>query len=252
MRPHGRIYRKQSSPATQARQRSDADGRSLDDPLVSMRIASIEETAARGQLQTSLHCVIFQAMTLVRYLTHPQVRIDPAAPVSSWGLSEIGRARAEAAANTRWLLDTTQVVSSGERKAIETAEIIAAKLNIHVEVREAMHENDRSATGFLMPDEFEAVADQFFAQPRISVRGWERAIDAQLRIIREAEHVLARHTPGDVLFVGHGAVGTLLFCHYAGVAIDRVYDQPAGGGQCFAMVKDGRRILHPWRRFEEL
>src|SRR5690242_21067669 len=115
-----------------------------------------------------------------------------------------------------------------------------------------MHEYHRSATGFLMPDEFEAVADQFFAQPRISVRGWERAIDAQLRIIREAEHVLARHTPGDVLFVGHGAVGTLLFCHYAGVAIDRVYDQPAGGGQCFAMVKDGRRILHPWRRFEEL
>jgi hypothetical protein len=105
---------------------------------------------------------------LVRYLTHPQVKIDPVIPVPSWGLSEVGRARTEAIASTGRLSGTTQIISSGELKAIETAEIIAAKLNINVEVREAMHENDRSATGFLMPDEFEAVANQFFARPQIS------------------------------------------------------------------------------------
>jgi broad specificity phosphatase PhoE len=32
-----------------------------------------------------------------------------------------------------------------------------------------------------------------------------------LRIVREVEHILARNRAGDVLFVGHGAVGTLLF-----------------------------------------
>jgi hypothetical protein len=32
------------------------------------------------------------------------------------------------------------------------------------------------------------------------------------------------------IFVGHGAVGALLLCHYCGLAIDRVHDQPAGGG----------------------
>src|SRR5437879_11605489 len=65
-------------------------------------------------------------------------------------------------------------------------------------------------------------------------------------------YVLARNRAGDVLFVGHGAVGTLLFCHYSGFAIDRAYDQPAGGGQYFAFVKDGRRVLHSWRRMEYL
>jgi broad specificity phosphatase PhoE len=189
---------------------------------------------------------------VVRYLTHPQVKIDPTVPVPSWGLNEVGRARAEAVATAGSLLDTTQIISSGERKAIETAEIIAAKLIVDVEVREAMHENDRSSTGFLMPDEFEAVAHQFFGQPHISIRGWERAIDAQLRIVREVEHVLARNKPGDVLLVGHGAVGTLLFCHYSRFAIDRIHDQPAGGGHCFAFAKEGRRVLHPWRRFEDL
>jgi broad specificity phosphatase PhoE len=191
-------------------------------------------------------------MNLVRYLTHPQVKIDPAIPVPSWGLSEVGRARTEAIASRGRLSATTQIISSGERKAIETAEIIAAKLKIDVEVRQAMHENDRSATGFLIPDEFEAVAHQFFAQPHTSIRGWERAIDAQSRIVREVEHVLARNRPGDVLFVGHGGVGTLLYCHYSGFAIDRSHDQPAGGGYFFAFTADGRRVQHSWCRLEDL
>ncbi|QAU47786.1 histidine phosphatase family protein [Bradyrhizobium guangzhouense] len=191
-------------------------------------------------------------MHVVRYLTHPQVNIDPSIPVPRWGLSEVGRARTEAVTATGLLSGTAQVISSGEQKAIETAEIIAAKLGIDVEVREAMHENDRSATGFLVPDEFEEVANQFFGQPQVSVRGWERAVDAQVRVVGEVEHVLARDTPGDVLFVGHGGVGTLLYCHYAGLAIDRVHDQLAGGGCFFAFTSQERRVLHGWRRLEEL
>ena len=189
---------------------------------------------------------------VVRYLTHPQVNIDPSIPVPCWGLSEVGKARTEALTVAGGLSGTTQVISSGERKAIETAEIIAAKLGVEVEVREAMHENDRSATGFLVPDQFEVVANQFFAQPHVSIRGWERAIDAQLRIVGEVEHVLTRNAPGDVLFVGHGGVGTLLYCHYSGLQIDRAHDQPAGGGCFFAFSLLGRRVLHAWRRLEDL
>ena len=66
--------------------------------------------------------------------------------------------RTDAAASTGRLQGN--VISTGERKAIEAAETIVAKLNVDAEVREAMH--DRSATGFLLPDEFEAVANQFF------------------------------------------------------------------------------------------
>lgn len=191
-------------------------------------------------------------MTIIRYLTHPQVQIDPDVPVPKWGLSPVGRARTETAAQSCWLASTIRIVSSGERKAIETAEIIAGRLGLAIEIREAMHENDRSATGFLAPAEFEQVADRFFAEPHLSIRGWERAVDAQSRIVREAEAVLSQDRPGDVLFVGHGAVGTLLFCHYAGHPIDRVHDQPAGGGCCFALAKQSRRVLHPWRRMEEM
>ena len=118
-------------------------------------------------------------MPIAYYITHPQVQIDANVPVPDWGLSEIGRARALAMLEQPWVGSIRRVVSSAERKAIETAEILARQLGLTVEVRERMHENDRSATGFLPPPEFEAVADRFFANPHKSIRGWERAIDAQ-------------------------------------------------------------------------
>ena len=188
---------------------------------------------------------------LVRYLTHPQVKIDPSVPVPSWGLSDVGHARVSALIEAGWLSGTTEIVSSGERKAVETAEPIAAALGVKLDMREAMHENDRSATGFLEASDFERVADEFFAHPSASVRGWERAVDAQERIVREAETILARASDGDVLLVGHGAVGTLLFCHYAGLSISRVHDQQDGGECYFSLAKEGRRVLHPWRRMED-
>jgi broad specificity phosphatase PhoE len=188
----------------------------------------------------------------VRYLTHPQVQIDPGAPVPMWGLSAEGRARVAALAQSGWLAGTTQIISSAERKAVETAQPLAAALGIILEVREAMHENDRSATGFLPPDEFEVVANEFFAEPSVSIRDWERATDAQARVVREVETVLERNRHGDILFAGHGAVGTLLFCHYSKLGISRAHDQPAGGGHYFTFLKETRRVLHPWRRMDEV
>lgn len=113
-----------------------------------------------------------------------------------------------------------------------------------------MHENDRSTTGYLPPDEFERVADGFFASPKTSIRGCERAIDAQVRVVREVEAMLATPGDGDVLIVGHGAVGTLLYCHLASLPIDRRHDQPPGGGKVFAFECESRRIVHPWRPIE--
>lgn len=185
---------------------------------------------------------------VARYLSHPQVLIDPETPVPQWSLSTAGRARAEALANAGWLQGTARIVSSGERKAIETAEILAAPLGLAVEVREAMNENDRSATGFLPAAAFEALANRFFAEPGTSVQGWERATAAQARIVREAEAVFFEKAAGDILFVGHGAVGTLLYCHYAGEPIDRRFDQPAGGGgNYWTMQLPDRKMMHGWR-----
>ena len=165
------------------------------------------------------------------YVTHPQVRIDPDVPVPKWGLSDIGRARAEAAAGRPWVKQLKRIVSSDETKAIELASILAEAAGLDVEIAENAHENDRSATGFLPPPEFEKAADWFFAHPEESFRGWERAIDAQRRIVSVVKSVLAHHDLSKpIAFVGHGGVGTLLRCHLAGLPIARDRDQPPNGG----------------------
>ncbi|MDR3373295.1 MAG: phosphoglycerate mutase family protein [Ancalomicrobiaceae bacterium] len=192
-------------------------------------------------------------MATVFYVTHPQVRIDPSIPVGAWGLSETGRMRAEAAATTGWTGNAGRILSSAETKAVETAQILARPLWLPVQVRQDLHENDRTSTGFLPPEEFERVADAFFAQPNDSVRGWERAIDAQARIVRAFDEELARDSGDrDVIIAGHGAVGTLLMTHLLGQAISRALDQPTGGGNVFAFDRDSRRVLHRWKPLEEM
>ncbi|MBZ9710799.1 phosphoglycerate mutase family protein [Mesorhizobium sp. ESP7-2] len=191
-------------------------------------------------------------MPIAYYITHPQVQIDTTIPVPDWGLSDVGRARAHAMLDQPWIASIGRVVSSGERKAIETAEVLGRHLNLAVQVRQRMHENDRSATGFLPPPEFEAVADQFFANPHESVRGWERAIDAQQRIVSEVEAVLDVNDAGNIAFVGHGGVGTLLLLSLSDRQISREADQPAGGGNYFAYDLGARRLIHGWRPIDRL
>lgn len=192
-------------------------------------------------------------MTDFLYLTHPQVKVDPAVPMPLWGLSDAGRARTRAFPARHDLTPYRRIISSTEAKAKETAALLAAALGVAVEVRDGMGENDRSATGYLPEAEFQETADAFFARPQESVRGWERAADAQARIVGAVASALAEHRELQdlpVIFVGHGGVGTLLLCHLAGYPISRVHDQPPVGGGCWFRSGAGA-APERWRAMEE-
>lgn len=190
---------------------------------------------------------------MIRYLTHPQVIMDPDKDVQQWSLNDVGHARIAALAMSNVLQGVSAIFSSNETKAIEAATPLANAAGLSVQIVQEMHENDRSATGFLPPDEFEQAADQFFAHPNDSFRGWETSADAQRRIVTAVTQCLAPDHGGDVLIVGHGAVGTLLFCHLSGLPIDRQYDQgPGGGGNYFDFYDMDNTPLHGWRPLEHL
>jgi broad specificity phosphatase PhoE len=187
----------------------------------------------------------------LRYVTHPQVVVDAGTPVTRWGLSEVGVRRAEAMCEQPWVAHISRLVSSDEAKAVQTAEIVARHLGIDVEVRVGIGENDRSATGFVPPDRFELMADRFFASPEESVEGWERAVDAQARIVAGLADLLHDVTAGEVAVVGHGAVGTLWWCALAGQPIDRRHDQP-GQGHYFTVDRMTGTPLHGWCPIDRL
>lgn len=174
--------------------------------------------------------------------------MDPAVPVPDWPLSPRGRARMARAPAQPWAGDLRAVWCSKERKARDGAAILAGPLGLPVAALAELGENDRSATGYLPREEFEAVADAFFARPERSVRGWERAVDAQRRIVAAVDRVLLACPAGDVAIVSHGGVGTLLLCHLRGCPIGREHDQPPdSGGNYYALDAVGRRLLHGWK-----
>ncbi len=187
------------------------------------------------------------------FITHPNVVVSRDIPVPQWPLSDIGRARMRAGLAQPWVPEITSIYCSTERKALDSAEILAGHVATPYRQIAQLGENDRSSTGFLDAAEFERVADEFFARPVDSVRGWERAVDAQARIL-QAISAIARtdSSDGSIAIIAHGAVGTLLYCRLAGVPISRQWDQPAnGGGNFFRFTLQPPAVQSWWKPIDE-
>ncbi len=191
------------------------------------------------------------------YVTHPQVVIDPNVPTPRWGLNAKGLARARAFAASGVVPDAAMIFSSDETKATDLAGAIAAAIGAEVIVDPAMGENDRSSTGFLAPEQFEATADRFFAEPGQSIEGWETASDAQARIVMAVRRALDNVPAGTpAVFCGHGAVGTLLKCFVGSRVIARDEDQrrmaDPGGGNAFVFDLEAMELHSDWMPMEAL
>jgi broad specificity phosphatase PhoE len=190
-------------------------------------------------------------METVFVITHPDVLIDPASPVTDWRLSPRGIARMHAMLSQAWVPGIVHVASSTERKAVDGATILAAHLNLTVVPHPGLGENDRSSTGYLPKPDFETMADAFFAHPTESVRGWERAVDAQARVVAAMRDVLRAAPSGDVAVIAHGGVGALLLCHLRGSPISRDADQPSGsGGHVLAFDRSDWNLRRGWRAID--
>jgi broad specificity phosphatase PhoE len=192
-------------------------------------------------------------MATIHFITHPEVMIDPAIAVPDWPLSPLGTRRMRLALERPWLASVRAIFSSAERKARDAADLMGERLRRVPVIVEGLGENDRSATGYLPRVQFEAMADEFFAHPEASVCGWERAADAQRRIIDAVERALSMApAEGDIAIVSHGGVGALLLCHLKGVPISRREDQPGdGGGNVYSFDAASRRLVSGWRRIED-
>lgn len=190
-------------------------------------------------------------MASLIFLTHPEVVIDPLVPVPRWPLSPTGRRRMEHFAEALSGTGLAAIHASTEQKAMDGAAIVAERLGLPQHLHEDLGENDRSATGYIAPPEFWEVVDAFFARPHESIRGWERAIDAQARIVQAVERI-ASTAAGDTLVVAHGGVGCLLMAHLQGVEIGRESRPGHPGGGCFFVADcETLSVRQDWRTIEE-
>lgn len=150
---------------------------------------------------------------------HAAPRVQPDIRARDWPLSAEGRTQAERlAARLTALCAPAVVYSSPERKAFETAGLIACALGLKVERAGDLREHDRTGAGYLDADAFAAAIARFFTHPEELVFGRETAAQAGARFAAVVRELSARAPNRDILLVTHGTVLTLYAAAVAGVA----------------------------------
>jgi broad specificity phosphatase PhoE len=136
---------------------------------------------------------------------------------------------------------------------MDGAALVAERLDLPYRTDANLGENDRSSTGYIAPPEFWEVVRAFFGHPHESVRGWERAIEAQTRIVGAVGGIAREdETSGDIVIVSHGGVGCLLAAHLQGVEIGQESRPSHPGGGCFMVIeRETLTLLQDWRAIED-
>ena len=98
-------------------------------------------------------------MPQIVLITHSEVIADPLAPPKQWVLSAEGRDLCRPLAIALRMHKLDLLISSDEPKAIETAQLIAARLRIDSETAVSLDEHRRP----YLAEGFEAAMERFFA-----------------------------------------------------------------------------------------
>ena len=131
-------------------------------------------------------------------------------PAALWGLGTEGRSRCVLLSEKLMAHEPRVIVSSLERKAVETAEIVAERLGKTFETVVGLHEQDRSNLNEILGDaEFEGTISALFDWPDQLVMGRETGAQARDRFVGSVENVLEKWPGGNVVIIAHGTVMTL-------------------------------------------
>lgn len=155
-----------------------------------------------------------RALVLLR---HSIPEINPDVPAAAWHLSAEGRQRCAALAAQLAAFRPSVIATSTEPKALQTAELVAARLGLSVTTDDALREHDRAGLGYLAPSAFQGAMAAFFARPDEPALGRETAAQARARFGAAVERALAAHPAGNLVIVTHGTVLTLFTAHHAGI-----------------------------------
>lgn len=115
------------------------------------------------------------------------------------------------------------LVSSEERKAVETAEELAKRLRIETRTAPGLHEHRRPFVP--EPGEFERRMEHFFAEPSQRVFGDESADEALDRFASAVDAVLASEPARNVGIVAHGTVIALYAAPLLGIGAGALWQR---------------------------
>lgn len=139
-------------------------------------------------------------------IKHARPRIVESVAAEEWELSEEGRAACKPLAEIIRPHDPAVIVSSEEKKAQETARLLAESLATPLETATGLQEHDRSNVPMMRSGEFLSALALFFKESNRLVLGKETAYQAADRFELAIKQLLDRHPDGNIAVITHGTV----------------------------------------------
>jgi broad specificity phosphatase PhoE len=136
---------------------------------------------------------------------HGKPDIEEGVPSADWRLSAAGHETAAALAEKLRGFDFAGIASSPEPKAAGTAQAIAQRLGLTVEIDAGLAEHARRSVGFLPREEIEASIARLFAKPDTLEFGDETANQCLARFQAALDRQVAKGAR-DVFVATHGTV----------------------------------------------
>ena|SRR5688572_1138468 len=143
---------------------------------------------------------------MIVLVKHSEPSTDAGVPPQEWALSTAGRRRCVALAASLRSQRLTHVVTSSERKAHETAEIVSTALAVPLDVDEALREHGRPALPVTSDAEFRRNVLRAFERPTETLYGGESLDVAVARVATAVESWGSRLPSARLAFVTHGTV----------------------------------------------
>jgi broad specificity phosphatase PhoE len=149
---------------------------------------------------------------------HPETRVDLSIPSSEWLLSQEGMSQAQRLARKSFWREVAMIYSSGEPKASTTAAVVAAHTGLPWQTRSCLGELARH--GYQPPDiaAYRSAVARMFSNPEQSIRGWERRVDAEERIVTCVQGLVTENLGSTIAVISHGIILTILVAHLTGLS----------------------------------
>ena len=182
------------------------------------------------------------ALILIR---HAEPVVDPGQPAAQWSLTPAGMEASRLLAIRLCALAPMCIVSSHERKAKATAEVIGGTLSIPVFEMPGFEEQGGNRIPFFADTEaFDRAVQRLFSTPDEVVLGQESANQAADRFAQALSSARATCPGGTLACVSHGRVLCAFLARYFGVP---AYSHWKRLGMPDAiMVDQQRRLLESW------
>jgi broad specificity phosphatase PhoE len=117
-----------------------------------------------------------------------------------------------------------RIVTSTERKAIETGELAAKRLAIPCQTAEGLHEHQRDTVPYFdSPSDFLAAVTRLFDHPNELVLGEETGLQARTRFTTSVENVMRTHPLENIAIVTHGTVLSLFVSQFTEIEVSQFW-----------------------------